>query len=257
MHSLQVYEIKFDDSFIVTASADSSAACWDVTNGTRLTSYVGHTRPVACVDFNASINILVTASFDCAVKIWSFTEGNLLSTLEFELPNTCYESNVTKVKIWGDRLLQPLSSYHILVASDEYQVGLIDYEIQWNTAAVLKKKCICLGLASEFVYSGFHVAGSSLKIWGIDAVESKDFTALTELSFDSVGVYGYRSFVRRPINRVIRIPMLYDDVSFLGSGASFDAFLGCRESRDEDHWQLLVIRNNSETDYFVVDLSDR
>lgn len=251
MHSQRVTEIKFDDNFIVTASDDNSAACWDVTNGTRLISYVGHKGPVVCVDFNTRINILVTGSTDSKVKIWSFTEGNLLLTLKFDLSTTYYGSNFVKVKIWGDCLLQPLFSYHILATSDEYEV--VDFEIQWNTTTVLKKKYISWGQEHDLIYSGFHVVGSSLKIWGMGYVKSMDITTLTEFSFDSVDDCGQKSF-RMTINRVIRIPTTCYELIYLGSGVSFDAFLQCI---DGSHWQLFVSRNNSETDHFVIDLPDR
>lgn len=256
MHSERIYQIKFDDNFIVTASADRTAACWDVTNGTRLKSFVGHTEAVSCVDFNTRLDILVTGSADCTVKIWSFTGGNLLHTLEFKPDNSADGLIVCKVEIWGavDCMLQPLYSYHILAASHKgHGLLLMNYEIQ-RSLTVLEKKDVLLFDEGDVRLAGFCVVGSTIKVWRLEGFDSDDFRDLTEIVFDSVEKSGQRLFVRRPLDRVIRLPSC-NGASYLGGGASFDVFLGERPGVFIVRGWLFVRQHNSES-HFKIGLRD-
>lgn len=267
-HSENINQIKFDDNFIVTASDDCTAACWDVANGTRLKSFVGHTAAVFCVDFNTCVDILVTGSADCTIKIWSFTGGYVLRTLEFKPDNSADGFCVSKVEIWGavDHMLQPSYSYHILAASHASDcLHLMNYEIQRNLTVLEKKDVLLFDDDDDVKLAGFCVVDSTIKVWRLEAFASSDFRDLTEIIFDSVDVCGQRLFFRRPLDRVIRLPCC-DCAYHVGSGASFDVFLGDRSEvgfgLGERHdslagrgW-LFVSRHNSES-HFKIGLHER
>lgn len=76
-----VSDIKFDNSYLVTASFDTTAACWDMDSGELLQRYTGHVAAVFSVDYNAELDVLVTGSADSTVKCWSLDSGVVLRTL--------------------------------------------------------------------------------------------------------------------------------------------------------------------------------
>lgn len=77
-------DLKFSDKYLVTASYDATAACWDRLGrrgDVAIAKYIGHTSGVSCVDFSENLNITVTGSADKSIKVWSFRESYLLHTL--------------------------------------------------------------------------------------------------------------------------------------------------------------------------------
>lgn len=240
----------------MTASYDCSAACWDVTNGTRLRAFVGHSAAVRCVDFSTNIDILVTGSVDSTVKIWSFTEGSLLRTLEFTYKTESPASYLGKVKIWGavDCSLKHLDSCHILASDDSV---LVDYEIRLSTA-VLEKKDILFDSSSMKSFSGFHVDNSSLKVTSVEYDSSSSFGIVAETSFECIAA-GRRLVTQGSIGRIFRHPISIDTVSrlrILRSGASFGVMSGFKFEKLQ--WLLYVAGHNSDvTSHFTIYLPKR
>lgn len=239
--------IKFDDQFIVTTSLDQSAACWDISNGTKLRSY-NHAKRVFSVDYNTHIDILVTGLDDSIVMIWSFTDGVLLHTLGFTNVDG-FRLIVDPVKIWGevDCLLNPLETFHIFANNGS---AIIDYEVRLSTTVVEKEDVLFSSEDCElFTMSQFD--DSSLQF-----MSSKDNSSGSlKISLGCIDFCGRILIAKRPNNRIHHLPISNGDASYLGSGAYFDAFVG-REFGGLQ-WCLYVVGHNSETNRFTFDLPER
>lgn len=246
----------------MTASRDGSAACWDVTNGTKLRAFVDVDDAVfgVCVDFNTDIDILVTGSIK-TVNIWSFAHGNILCALEFTCGTGRIVSQLHMVKIWGKVgcLMEPVDSFHILAHSG---VALVDYEIRLSTGiAVLEKEDILLVPKNIDLFSGFHVDvdDSSLKVLYLEYDSSGRFRIVTETIFECIAVGGRRKVTQSPIRRIFRLPVFMNTVSdlmILRSGDGLDIIV---EFNDQKHRCFLSVvgHNSDETSNFIIDLPKR
>lgn len=61
LHTIETHtvaDLKFDNEHVVTASFDTTAACWNIADGTLECQYVGHVAAIFGVDFNVSSNIV-------------------------------------------------------------------------------------------------------------------------------------------------------------------------------------------------------
>lgn len=68
------------DTWIVTASRDSSVRVWDKQSGKQARQLLGHRGPVnALQEYNGYV---VTASGDCTLKLWDVVSGKCLRTFE-------------------------------------------------------------------------------------------------------------------------------------------------------------------------------
>ena len=76
-----VSDIKFDGDYLVTASFDTTAACWHMESGELMQRYTSHVAAVFSVDYNTQLDVLITGSADSTVKCWSLHSGGLLRTL--------------------------------------------------------------------------------------------------------------------------------------------------------------------------------
>lgn len=76
-----VSDVKFDDRFIVTASFDNTAACWDVNSGSRVQTYVGHIAAIFTVDFDVVRDLVATGAADRVIILWQLSSGELLHSI--------------------------------------------------------------------------------------------------------------------------------------------------------------------------------
>ena len=82
-----VAALKFDNERLLTASYDTTAACWSLADGSKLRLYEEHVAAVFCLDYNVEHDKLVTGSADKTVKLWSLSEGYKLKTFKVDASN--------------------------------------------------------------------------------------------------------------------------------------------------------------------------
>ncbi|RUS72625.1 hypothetical protein EGW08_019623, partial [Elysia chlorotica] len=135
---------------VVTASRDTTLRSWDLTTGSELQRFGGHTETVTCVtavdaecarhldpQFPEDDELIVSSSFDCTIKLWSLNTGRLLKSIYTFNPLTkiCFfpsgkklitGSDGGKLELWdivtGENCFSTLaydSSVTGIVASDE------------------------------------------------------------------------------------------------------------------------------------------
>ena len=73
-----VADLKFDEQSVITASYDTTAACWNVANHKQEMCYVGHVAAIFGVDFNRVLDI-----------VGMFTHKNIPDTFSKILLNHC------------------------------------------------------------------------------------------------------------------------------------------------------------------------
>ncbi len=76
-----VADVKFDATRLLTASFDTTSACWDLESGHMTMEYTGHVAAVFSIDYSPDLDLLVTGSADSTVKVWTLGSGTLLRTL--------------------------------------------------------------------------------------------------------------------------------------------------------------------------------
>ncbi|KAF8939040.1 hypothetical protein BGZ52_000299, partial [Haplosporangium bisporale] len=64
---------------VVSASGDRSVKIWSFETGECLRTLEGHTRGIACIQFEG--NIIISGSSDKSIKIWDIARGECIRTL--------------------------------------------------------------------------------------------------------------------------------------------------------------------------------
>ncbi|KAG0213820.1 hypothetical protein BGX28_003494 [Mortierella sp. GBA30] len=108
---------------VVSASGDKSIKIWSFDTGECLRTLEGHTRGIACIQFEG--NVIVSGSSDKTIKIWDISKGEcvrtlvghegLVRTLQFSGGRIISGSYDETLKIWDQksgRLLADLDGRH-------------------------------------------------------------------------------------------------------------------------------------------------
>ncbi|GMH54376.1 hypothetical protein TrST_g10532 [Triparma strigata] len=82
VHAIATTNIDQDDDKVVSACEDGNVIVWDVDDGEKICTLVGHSEPVQDVGVSPDDEKVVSASADKTVKVWSITDGELLHTFD-------------------------------------------------------------------------------------------------------------------------------------------------------------------------------
>ena len=63
----------------MSASGDGKMMLWDIATGTRIRTFEGHDRGLACIEFKH--DYIISGSNDCKIKVWQASTGECLKTL--------------------------------------------------------------------------------------------------------------------------------------------------------------------------------
>jgi len=80
-HTKQVYCLQFDANKIVSGSGDHSIKVWDPRSGRCELSLVGHANPVMCLQYDEQYK-MVSGGYDKTVKVWDMRMEKVITTLE-------------------------------------------------------------------------------------------------------------------------------------------------------------------------------
>jgi F-box and WD-40 domain protein 1/11 len=79
-HRGPVNAIQLKDNVIVSASGDTFIKMWDIETGECLREFEGHTRGLACVQYDGKR--IVSGSNDKRIKVWDVKTGQCIMTCE-------------------------------------------------------------------------------------------------------------------------------------------------------------------------------
>ncbi|CAE6377813.1 unnamed protein product [Rhizoctonia solani] len=99
-HEGPVNAVGLQDNQVVSASGDGTMILWDIENGSRVRTFAGHDKGLACVEFKVCIfrlipvipvsdlnystpqdDTIISGSNDRKIKVWSASTGDCLFTL--------------------------------------------------------------------------------------------------------------------------------------------------------------------------------
>ena len=200
-----VADVKFDKNFVVTASFDACAACWEMKSGMNLSWYLGHTAAVFTVDYNVKVNLLVTGSADGTVKVWTFRSGELLRTLPHQ-----HSGWVTQVVLCA----QPSDEGDYFILSQDNKT-VYEWKLTFDHVAKLNQ----CHAGHEPRLPGLFQDGESFSFCGVSVVQEKKIV----LFMSQLGKQD-----AKPTATDITDRFYYSITHFLGTGRCFSAFL-CEE----------------------------
>jgi F-box and WD-40 domain protein 1/11 len=96
-HQGPVNAVGLQSGKVVSASGDGKMMMWDIKTVTKLRTFEGHDRGLACIEFKVLLfsrfrsigqnlifsqdDLIVSGSNDCKIKVWSASRGECLQTL--------------------------------------------------------------------------------------------------------------------------------------------------------------------------------
>jgi len=107
---------------LVAGSSDCFVIVWDLSDGTEITRFEGHTRPITAIEYSPDGSCIASGAEDGVIIIWNSDDGSRLHT--FTLHTACITS-----LCWS-----PTSDGRLVSSSDDYMIRI------WDT--INGKECI-------------------------------------------------------------------------------------------------------------------
>lgn len=124
-HERAINSASFDrlGKLVVTASADGTAAVWEVETGSRKLRLIGHQAEVLSARFSVDGAGIVTASWDGTARVWDAKTGKVVHVLKNPAPVRMARfspsgQHVVTLTETGKVLIFDLSSGHLLATID-------------------------------------------------------------------------------------------------------------------------------------------
>jgi WD40 repeat protein len=102
---------------LVGICSDCSVRMWDLSTGTELRKFTGHTEMISAAAFQPEKNRIVSASFDKTIRVWDIETGRQLEKFDYDRPSGGISINPA-----GTRMISEFANPPLLRSLDRLPV---------------------------------------------------------------------------------------------------------------------------------------